>query len=991
MRRTSWWRAVYCLLVLVLMVSSTSSWASHIVGGEFNMRHLNANRYRVMLTIYFDNVNGNVGAEDQLINVHLFAKGTNRFITSFEMRLRERNQLIQSTFNNCASSRLQTRVLRYYEDLDFDPQAFSDPRGYYMVYERCCRNNSINNIQNPGGVGQAFYMEFTAMVQNGRRFINSTPELVVPVNDYACVGRRFELPFNATDADGDQLEYELVEPWQGNSNSSPGSIIPGPIPAPYATVRWNAGFSAQNQIPGPVPLDINRSTGRLTVIPGIRAGLFVFAVQVREFRNGQEISLTRREYQLQVQDCPPVPEPRLSVNIPGWSRANSDVIFRTNAAIKVPINLAANFNAALAAQVCVQAIPLNFVPATPLLGSTGCQSLDTNRANRNRTLDLNLPACSQSIPTDPLRIMLIAGIDVCPQPSRDTAYLNVWVYPIPISKPIGRVTARGSRVKVDTLEVVRGEVLPMDLFARTDTTRGPLELRLLYKDSVSQLIPDPLVAISGRDSITSTYDWRADCNLKADAKPLFVLITKAQECQVTESDTTIVHIKLKDPIFQSPQAFTSIRPARVLNDTITVRAGEVVNFTAFALDTTNKLATVRLTGDGFATTTLNGFIGADSARRQVGLPFSYRTSCQDLNTTPRIQILARNSLCSAMRYDTIWMHLRVTLPPDSLPEVTTSRSTVKYDTIRLRAGQSTSFNVIGRSPNQLPTELKGFGTGFSQTAYNNEFVQTSGFGFIETTINYTADCDAATLPPATMRFIVRNDPCRVDQFDTLFVTYVVSAANAPAIFSLEQTEPEIRTYSSAPFTVSSRAYVKAGRIAGTLKVTDTDSTRLSLQLRPLNFSLPEIGLTTETITGTTQLSVPILVQPSCELLGGASSRVFSFMAYALDSLCAPGYRDSARFDLEVFDSASRAFTPPNVITPNNDGVNDTWDLNVLLPPDNCQDQFESLRIYNRYGVLEYETTERNFSWQPKSAPTGAHFWIVKYRKAVYKGWLEVMY
>ncbi|UOQ76589.1 hypothetical protein MUN84_18960 [Hymenobacter sp. 5516J-16] len=64
-----------------------------------------------------------------------------------------------------------------------------------------------------------------------------------------------------------------------------------------------AGLGTQNQIPGNPTLGIDARTGRLMVRP-TQLGLFVFGVRCTEYRGGQKIGETRRDFQLYVLNCP---------------------------------------------------------------------------------------------------------------------------------------------------------------------------------------------------------------------------------------------------------------------------------------------------------------------------------------------------------------------------------------------------------------------------------------------------------------------------------------------------------------------------------------------------------------------------------------------------------------------------------------------------------------------------------------------------------------
>ena len=97
------------------------------------------------------------------------------------------------------------------------------------------------------------------------------------------------------------------------------------------------------------------------------------------------------------------------------------------------------------------------------------------------------------------------------------------------------------------------------------------------------------------------------------------------------------------------------------------------------------------------------------------------------------------------------------------------------------------------------------------------------------------------------------------------------------------------------------------------------------------------------------------------------------------------------------------FFPPNVFTPNNDGHNDYFavegidpfasnpnpDATVAFPPDNCQGQFESVKIFNRWGNPVFESTERKFRWYAPNQAAGVYYYVIKFTNKEYRGSLSV--
>ncbi|UFH57012.1 hypothetical protein [Spirosoma sp. KNUC1025] len=229
------------LFSLLLAISQLAE-ATHIVGGELELRYLgpqSAYSHRINLNLYFDVVNGDAGADDGLVSVGIFSKRTNQLIGYVPLN-RISSEPILYTKPACINASLSTRLIRHSIDLTLDPNVFNDAGGYYMSWERCCRNGTISNIINPGGAGSTFYLEFPAIANGSTRVYNSSPVFTIPKGDYACIGQPFTLDFSAKDADGDSLTYSLVTPYNGFSSSA--------VPNPGALNRPTPPFSTPGLI-----------------------------------------------------------------------------------------------------------------------------------------------------------------------------------------------------------------------------------------------------------------------------------------------------------------------------------------------------------------------------------------------------------------------------------------------------------------------------------------------------------------------------------------------------------------------------------------------------------------------------------------------------------------------------------------------------------------------------------------------------------------------
>ncbi len=182
---------------------------------------------------------------------------------------------------------------------------------YYIAYQRCCRNETISNIYNPGEDGAAFVIEITPEAQricnNSPRFRNYPPVVI-------CVNNPLKIDHSAIDPDGDQISYEFCSPLvaggqDGTQNGSETCIgvRPDPFncPPPFNTVNFrNPIYTATTPLAGNPLVRIDPVTGLISGTPEIQ-GQFVVGVCIKEYRNGILLTETRRDFQFNVTYCEP--------------------------------------------------------------------------------------------------------------------------------------------------------------------------------------------------------------------------------------------------------------------------------------------------------------------------------------------------------------------------------------------------------------------------------------------------------------------------------------------------------------------------------------------------------------------------------------------------------------------------------------------------------------------------------------------------------------
>jgi len=174
--------------------------------------------------------------------------------------------------------------------------------GYQVVYQRCCRNQTIQNLDNPGAQGLTIVSEVPqddAALCNSSPFFNNFPPPVL------CTFENLIFDHSATDLDGDELVYSLCAPFIGGSQATPAPVIAS-VP-PYDEVFYSGTFTAIDPLDADPILSIDPATGLLTGRPTVQ-GQFVVGVCVEEYRDGVLLGTNKRDFQFNVSLCDPISE-----------------------------------------------------------------------------------------------------------------------------------------------------------------------------------------------------------------------------------------------------------------------------------------------------------------------------------------------------------------------------------------------------------------------------------------------------------------------------------------------------------------------------------------------------------------------------------------------------------------------------------------------------------------------------------------------------------
>lgn len=293
------WRVPLLALLFGCCLSLSSLQATHIVGGELNYTCLGNNNYEITLTIYRDCFYGNPAAYfDDPASVGVF-NANNQLLQQILIPLMEDDTLSPVLNNECLviPPDVCVHTTTYRAIVNLPPVI----GGYQLAYQRCCRNQTIANIVDPLATGATYSVNIT---ERALLECNSSPQFNTWPPLYICANQPLVVDQSAFDADGDSIVYRLCAPLEG---ATPAVPRPQPPNAPpYDPVVWVAPpygiLNMLNGTPGGTPLQINSQTGLLTAVPNT-VGQFVVGICVEEYRDGELISTTRRDFQYNVGIC----------------------------------------------------------------------------------------------------------------------------------------------------------------------------------------------------------------------------------------------------------------------------------------------------------------------------------------------------------------------------------------------------------------------------------------------------------------------------------------------------------------------------------------------------------------------------------------------------------------------------------------------------------------------------------------------------------------
>jgi gliding motility-associated-like protein len=199
----------FLVLFITFCIVFTSK-ATHNRAGEITYQHISGKTYKIIVTTY-TNTDPNTTSADRCELTVYFGDGDSAIVPR-----------INGPSNACFTADgviIDTYTKKsVYEVI----HTYSGAGSYFITMEDPNRNAGVCNI--PNSVDQSFFLT-TELIINTWLGANSSPALLNPPIDNACVGECFEHNPGAFDSEGDSLSYSLTTCY-ANGAPIPGFILP---------------------------------------------------------------------------------------------------------------------------------------------------------------------------------------------------------------------------------------------------------------------------------------------------------------------------------------------------------------------------------------------------------------------------------------------------------------------------------------------------------------------------------------------------------------------------------------------------------------------------------------------------------------------------------------------------------------------------------------------------------------------------------------------
>jgi gliding motility-associated-like protein len=292
----------------ILFCFSMTSHATHFMGGEITWECQSNGQYIFRLVIYRDCNGVTISSSSETIDVdgnsNLFSIKAN-FVSKADISppCADPLQKLSCGSGGAYEGNGDGAVEQYiYESALTTISGVPPATGWAFTWSSCCRNGTIDNLQNPDTYGitlRAIMYPYNG--QNTDPCYDSSPQFAASASTVLCMGYPFTYNNLATDVDLDSIAYSWAEPLDDFSGTYSPPANPSPIPF-ITGYTYNSPLPGTSQNINNVPATMNPLTGEISYT-SYTSGNFVTVIKVESWRCGQLIAEVYREIQIVMYDC----------------------------------------------------------------------------------------------------------------------------------------------------------------------------------------------------------------------------------------------------------------------------------------------------------------------------------------------------------------------------------------------------------------------------------------------------------------------------------------------------------------------------------------------------------------------------------------------------------------------------------------------------------------------------------------------------------------
>src|SRR5688500_9567133 len=196
------------LITILLLFFAFTGFSMHFKDGFFTYTYLGKTattiQYRVTLTVYME-CNASGGQIDADLPFTFFNARTGIQVENIRVPISQQYLLEKTADEKCITGDQRGC---YYKILIYDLATVTLPLnsdGYVVSYQRCCRINDINNVENSGSIGNTYSITIPGSSVAPDAETNKSARFEINDTIVVCGSSKLNYSFSAQDPDGDIL------------------------------------------------------------------------------------------------------------------------------------------------------------------------------------------------------------------------------------------------------------------------------------------------------------------------------------------------------------------------------------------------------------------------------------------------------------------------------------------------------------------------------------------------------------------------------------------------------------------------------------------------------------------------------------------------------------------------------------------------------------------------------------------------------------------